>query len=163
MQQERLYIECNSCFFLIQLAKPVYCVCELIWNLSSSGEVRLLVMPGQRMGKPPTHAAHIYTCPSLFGYQYSFENMLYYLFCICKIKLSYCNYTLVKINSSYSNALSSDVRTTQTNTGARALIPDTQLNAYDPSRDVCFKLFKNLQTINGQILTENNYFILLST
>ena len=59
-------------------------------------------MPGQRAEKPPTHVAHIYTCPSVVNISIPFKML-------CRTTYSICKITILKINSSYSNTLSSDV------------------------------------------------------
>ena len=102
---------------------------------NSSGVTRLLLMPGQATYSCSTH---IHTCPSSYGHQYSFQNILYWLFC------------MQDIYPSYSNDQSSGVRTIQTDTGSScALIPDlssTWINAqgaYNTSRDACLNCLTN--------------------
>ena len=69
----------------------------------NSGVTKLLLMPGQRPGKPPTHV-HTHR------HWYSVQNMLYLLFCVQDISIL---------------AQSSGVQTIQTDTGSScALISD---------------------------------------
>ena len=89
---------------------------------------------------------HAYARPSSCGHQYSFQSICCTTYSVFKMSIL----TTVEINSSYSNALPSDVRTIQTNTCCTCvLIPDqsdTWINArgaYNLSHDALVDLYKH--------------------
>ena len=66
--------------------------------VSTSGVTRLLLKPGQRLGKGwASHLLkqHTYTCS--YGHQYSFQNMLYYIAILYARYLSYITIAMINL------------------------------------------------------------------